>query len=523
MRGGVTELLPDPVSVLFETLGLPAFERAIKEYQQGAGMGPAMQDWGFVTINGYVYAWVRVSARMLLEVLRALPRLLGRAAQAPMAPEDGGLEQRAPEAWGETLQAYRRQVAALQGQPAGLAAQALLERMEALALACGRYWAVFAAIVPYLDRAEGRFTSLYRRLRRRDDPGPVALLRGLENRPLEAERALYRAGEGDLDAYVAEYGHAVYNLDFAVPLAGEERAALEAMRRASASLWREGAPSPDERHRRLAEEQEEAAERIRKRLAAPLLLPGCLRRLFDRALVAAQQAARVREDALFDLGLAWVPLRQYALALGRRLVEAGALAQPGHVFWLRRDELAALAESLDRQAEQETRFLAENGFLEEPISSLAGQAEARQREREAVRGVRVPFTVPERKVRGLASLFVPTAEARRQLEGDVLTGTGTSPGQVTGVARVVRGPQEFGRLGRGEILVAHATTPAWTPLFALAGGLVADLGGALSHGSVIAREYGIPAVMGTGNGTERVQDGQVVIVDGTAGKVYLKT
>ena len=103
----------------------------------------------------------------------------------------------------------------------------------------------------------------------------------------------------------------------------------------------------------------------------------------------------------------------------------------------------------------------------------------------------------------------------------MLTGAGTSPGRVTAVARVIHGSEEFNRLGRGEILVAHATTPAWTPLFALAGGLVADLGGTLSHGSIVAREYGIAAVMGTGNGTERIHDGQVVTVDGAAGKVYL--
>jgi pyruvate,water dikinase len=87
---------------------------------------------------------------------------------------------------------------------------------------------------------------------------------------------------------------------------------------------------------------------------------------------------------------------------------------------------------------------------------------------------------------------------------------------------VIHGLEEFERLARGEILVALAATPAWTPLFALAGGLVTDLGGSLSHGSIIAREYGIPAVMGTGNGTEIIQDGQPITVDGSEGRVYLE-
>ena len=488
VRGGAMELMPDPVSVLFETVGLPAFERATKEYQEGLGLGPAMQGWGFVAINGYVYGALRLSLGMMWEAMRALPVLLGRA--SPAAPTPRGWQE-------ETWPAYRQAVAALQGDPTAFSSQELLDRIEALALACGRYWSVFAALVPQLDRAERRFERLYRRLCKKGDPGPAVLLRGLENRPLEADRALYAAGQEDMDGYVVQYGHSLYSLDFAVPLAGEDRAALQAAQRA----WAAGAPSPDERHAGLAAEREDATRRLRTRLS------GRRRRMFDERLGAAQQAAQVREDALFDLGLAWVPLRRYALELGSRLVEAGALAGAEQVFWLRRDELASLVESLDRS--------------ERPLASLAGQAEARRREREAARGVRVPFAIPEGKVKGLLRVFVPTAEARRQAAGDVLSGTGASPGRVRAAARVIGGPEAFGRLGRGEILVAHATTPAWTPLFALAGGLVADLGGALSHGSIVAREYGIPAVMGTGNATERIRDGQVIAVDGTAGKVYL--
>jgi pyruvate,water dikinase len=75
----------------------------------------------------------------------------------------------------------------------------------------------------------------------------------------------------------------------------------------------------------------------------------------------------------------------------------------------------------------------------------------------------------------------------------------------------------------GDILVAGITTPAWTPLFALATGIVTDVGGPLSHGSIVAREYGIPGVLGTGEATRRIQSGQTVTVDGGEGVVYLKT
>jgi pyruvate,water dikinase len=71
----------------------------------------------------------------------------------------------------------------------------------------------------------------------------------------------------------------------------------------------------------------------------------------------------------------------------------------------------------------------------------------------------------------------------------------------------------------GGVLVAAITTPAWTPLFAMAAAVVTDIGGPLSHGSIVAREYGIPAVMGTGVATRRIRSGQVVTVDGGAGRV----
>jgi rifampicin phosphotransferase len=80
---------------------------------------------------------------------------------------------------------------------------------------------------------------------------------------------------------------------------------------------------------------------------------------------------------------------------------------------------------------------------------------------------------------------------------------------------------EMQRLNPGEILVTRTTTPAWTPLFARIAGLVTDLGGPLAHGSIVAREYGIPAVMGVGNATQSIRDGDIITVDGAAGKVLL--
>jgi pyruvate,water dikinase len=97
----------------------------------------------------------------------------------------------------------------------------------------------------------------------------------------------------------------------------------------------------------------------------------------------------------------------------------------------------------------------------------------------------------------------------------------SSAGKVTGTARVMFGPEDFGKMKHGDVLVTVTTTPAWTPLFAMASAIVTDLGGPLSHSSIVAREYGIPAVVATGIATRRIVDGQSITVDGSAGTVII--
>jgi pyruvate,water dikinase len=104
--------------------------------------------------------------------------------------------------------------------------------------------------------------------------------------------------------------------------------------------------------------------------------------------------------------------------------------------------------------------------------------------------------------------------------GDVITGSPVSPGVVEGIVHVVFHPHET-RLAPGEILVCPGTDPAWTPLFLTAGGLITEVGGMMTHGSVVAREYGIPAVVGVHQATARLKDGQRIRVDGTTGKIAI--
>ncbi len=104
------------------------------------------------------------------------------------------------------------------------------------------------------------------------------------------------------------------------------------------------------------------------------------------------------------------------------------------------------------------------------------------------------------------------------ISGDVLKGIGGSSGEATGPARVIHGPEEFCKMQKGDILVCPYTDPEWTPLFRLAAGVVADTGASLSHAAIVAREYGIPAVLGVGYATSKFADGDMIAVNGTKGE-----
>jgi pyruvate,water dikinase len=118
-------------------------------------------------------------------------------------------------------------------------------------------------------------------------------------------------------------------------------------------------------------------------------------------------------------------------------------------------------------------------------------------------------------------LFVKDLKYAREAKSE-LEGTGCNSGIVTGRARVVQGPSECLEFEEGEILVAPITTPGWALLCIIAGGLVMELGSTISHGAVIAREFGIPVVAGVENATKIIQTGQLLVVDGAKGTVHIK-
>ena len=189
--------------------------------------------------------------------------------------------------------------------------------------------------------------------------------------------------------------------------------------------------------------------------------------------------------------------RHAARVAGEALVAAGALEKRDDVFYLTWEELL-------RSRDQ-------------PLGVPREEIAARRAERAAFEGLDIPDTF----------VGVPEAVARDDdvgdvdAPGDVVTGLGASPGVADGTARVVTDPYDIEALAPGEILVCELTDPGWTPFFHVAAAVVIDIGGPLSHGAIVARELGIPAVINTGDGTRRIPDGAKVRVDGAAGTVEL--
>ena len=156
-----------------------------------------------------------------------------------------------------------------------------------------------------------------------------------------------------------------------------------------------------------------------------------------------------------------------------------------------------------------------------PLVNLAESVAQRKTRHAALARVTPPPMLPPRKkYMGIDMEHFTPATEDSQSDG-MLKGIAASAGHVTAPACVLHGPEDFDRMQPGCVLVAATTTPAWTPLFAMAAAVVTDIGGPLSHGSIVAREYNIPAVMGTGIATRRIQNGQMLTVDGGAGTVTL--
>jgi phosphohistidine swiveling domain-containing protein len=253
----------------------------------------------------------------------------------------------------------------------------------------------------------------------------------------------------------------------------------------------DSAVSPRELAGKQEREREETSRKVMEELRGPRRL------LFSFLLGLAQKFIAMREYTKATLIMGVAQIKREYHSVSRRFVIEGRLDEPSDLFFLTADEVRAVAAG----------------------RSIAGEPGAVITRRRAEYERNKTVVLPEYS-RGKPRPMRPE-ELAACGDVEVLSGIAVSPGRVTGRARVITDPRSNAEIKPGEILVAPVTDAAWTPLFVTAGAIVVDVGGPLSHGSIVAREYGIPGVLNVGAATRMIKTGQLITVDGDAGKVFL--
>ncbi len=454
------EWLSDPASPLFATWFLPrasaVFDATSADFW---GIRPPPPTFGLV--NGWYYV-APLGTGGLLTVLGGLlrkPKNMLRAQRATDDPVAG-----AP-AFAEPYRRYYEDELAprhrkLADEDLGEEPAELIDYVDRACELHGELMFNVTLVGGFAWKVESALAKFFRRHCRDVDGAPHELVAALEPaRPCEA--------------------HHASSLDWLHPTAGE--------------LGLAGVNTPVHGN---AAERREALERA----CIEQLPPKQLER-FEPLLRLAQSYARVREEQARELTLAWPKVRAALRKLGQKACASGTIAAADDVFWLERDELDAALEG----ARSFQREVAERQQLWRRQRKLAPPLVLRQ----VPRFMQQMFDSFARDLRG------------GDIEGDACTivGMPASAGRATGRVRLIQSPAEFHRLAPGEVLVAPTTAPAWTPLFARAVAVVTDGGSVAAHASLVAREYGIPAVVGTVDATHRLNDGDLVAVDGTLGRV----
>lgn len=540
MRRQIVEHIPEPVSPLFEDLYLTVgMDQTVEKLLASMGeigganldLG-AMMPHGFVgTINGFAYttASIKMNWSNFWAILRIYSRIFSFLKMSAFDWE------------GVVLPQYQALIARWGALDlAGTSDAELLEGIAELAAADGHYWfgsavnlGLSRALDPIFDKLLR--SPLVRFALPEPRPGSSSFLRGFDSKALDAQAEMealasqihgtpalrqlvidtgaeqltaalagHPNGQPVLDAlqrYLDAYGHQIYNLDFVAPTQSEDPLPVLLSLKALVTT----PPLEDARTRQA----KMAAQREALVAHTMQALNPLSRRLFGWVWKWTKKYAPYRESVMFYMGAAWPTLRKLAAELGRRLAAAGVIANADDIYYLNSGEISAALEARQNSGS---------------LPSFAQTAKERRALREARKRLTPPAKVPERGEIRFGpikfSMFDPTPSGAVNT-GAMLTGYAVSTGRVTGAASVIRSIEDFSRMQPGTILVCTTTTPAWTPLFSQAVGLVTDVGGALAHGSIVAREYGIPAVMGTGVATERIKSGMLLAVDGDAGTVTL--
>jgi pyruvate,water dikinase len=322
------------------------------------------------------------------------------------------------------------------------------------------------------------------------------IVTGLPNKSLQMNRALRQlAGLGEsqraaaLKSFLMDFGHRSFHLDLYYPTFADDPS--QVTRLVDQITERGGEPQTD-----LRGQRGRALDEVDIALGSGPL--SALKRVLLKHIVGlAQRYMPMREEQRFYWQKTLAVLRKLLLLMGQRMAEAGALNGVDRVFFLTKPEIEAFA-------------------LHLRCDNCATLADDRQQRFERLQ--RDYDTAPSRAYPAFLRGNQPTSWAQR--EGEVaFRGQAVSAGLGRGRVVVCFSPTEFHKLGAGDVLVARSVDPAWTPVFGLLSALVLEHGGQLSHGAVVAREYGLPTVTGIQGITESLRDGDTVLVDGLNGVV----
>ncbi|MFB6136511.1 MAG: PEP/pyruvate-binding domain-containing protein [Halobacteriaceae archaeon] len=451
---------------------------------------------------------VRDARPLLRSVVPGLSRRV--AGGVLFGPPDPDAERAWVEGWGRAAAARVRDPATLAGRVRAafervdfsLVVADLFPRVGAHLLASVAARRLLARLVPGAEAdldavGKGFEAELVTRMNQRlgdladvarEHPEVRAALR--RGRPLPEVEAAAGGREfaAALEGFLDEFGHrASGEIDLRRPRWRDDPGTL--LRTLRGDLARDEPGAHRDHLAGLERDAAAAADRLAARADRGLLGP--VRRALVRRLIRTYRGGiQLREYPKQGIAHLFAAVHEELSAAGEALAADGRLDDPDDVWFLREGELlAALAEGAPVEADVEARRRAHDrnaSMAAPPLLTSEGEA--------------------------------PTAA--RSGSGTVLAGTPVSSGVVEGPARVVRDPTSE-TLEKGEILVAPSTDPGWTPLFLNAAGLVMEVGGRMTHGALVAREYGLPAVAAVTGATGTIRSGERVRVDGTRGTVEL--
>jgi len=505
-RSGFGEWFQSPLSPLFATTVLPELERATTRLL-ASRLGLRRRHPTWLVFGGYYYT--RRDIHLTLS-------LLGTPIRGWAVLRSGADE------WQQAARVHARAVRDLDRIPAGASPEAILDQLHRIITSNAEAWAWIVLTGAVTKFAESLFGWMVRAALKPLGHPPSAYLSGFENASVAADDALWvlaqqlrsafttsgshadnsaglpsvpsaddvrRAGGTALARWTDQYGHRLLDLDPAYE--SDEWREARAISVLQIYLSSQAA-RPRDQHRQATREREAAEAELQQYLRRRPIR----RQLVSATLRLAQGYAAIRESRPFALHRGWPPRRRAALELGQRLSDRRLLDHPDDVFFVQADELAA--------------------FVTGHSNKLDLRTAIQQRRRD---WLRFSLTDPPTSLNPGRLDRVLTPRRRRPRSGTTLTGRAASPGQTVAHACVLSGPSDWSRFRPGTIIVTRLTTPAWTGLLSIAGGIVTEQGGALSHAAIMAREYGVPAVVGVPDLLDHVRDGDLLEIDGAAGTV----